>query len=439
MRATLVILLAVSSAGLLVAGYFAPSLAAFFAGAILLVLVLGPLTCLCGYGRWPGSLLSLNLALSALLLLLLVGEGGWRLLRPAVPEASAAAVYSYDEARGEPEAFRRWWLGYVGEWLRGRRIYSRPDPDGVLPGVLVPGARTNFFDGEIRINALGFRGPEIQPQKGDRYRIVALGTSTTFGATLGASDQTWPRKLERFIAERLHCAVSVEVVNAGGIAYRLHHNLVRLERDVLPLDPDLVISFHNHNGFRVVKSLQVPERGRSVTTPERGSLALGAVEAIVRRAFTRNSVSARRRDLADLDFDPVAFEAGLLDSELAADYRRLVAVARDHGVALVLCNHPLAVNGESPAEVVRFYESGFPDVHAAIVLNRMHTKLVAEIARREGVPLIDTLPTLDGAWRDAYVDLFHYTEAGRERLAERMFEGLAPILAAEPRLRCEPR
>jgi lysophospholipase L1-like esterase len=172
--------------------------------------------------------------------------------------------------------------------------------------------------------------------------------------------------------------------------------------------------------------------------PARGSRLLEGAERLLRRALERDDVLARRRQISAIEVD-AAFEAGLFETELADDYRALVAVARKHGLALVLCTHPLAVNADSPEDVVRFYEAGFPDVRGSIELNRLHSKLVRAIGREQGVPVIDVLPKLDGAWRDAYIDLFHYTELGRERVAERMFEGLRPLLSAGPRPRCVPR
>jgi hypothetical protein len=42
---------------------------------------------------------------------------------------------------------------------------------------------------KFRINSRGFRDREFAADKGDSYRIVALGESTTMGATIAPDDQ----------------------------------------------------------------------------------------------------------------------------------------------------------------------------------------------------------------------------------------------------------
>ena len=45
------------------------------------------------------------------------------------------------------------------------------------------------------------------------------------------------------------CSRPVEVVNAGTEAYTLEDNLERMRRDILPLNPDLILSTHGMNGL----------------------------------------------------------------------------------------------------------------------------------------------------------------------------------------------
>jgi lysophospholipase L1-like esterase len=402
-------------------------------------LALGPLPLLLGRRRWSEGLLASGLALSAVVLGLTALEVALRTLRPERPPVPPQATYAYDQARGNPEAFRRWWIRYLGEWARTRAAIVAPDPRGEVPGIPIPGASVRFFDSEFHINAHGFRGPELAPEKGERYRIVILGTSTTFGATLEPEHETWPTKLERRIREGLVCRAPIEVINAGRIGYLLEHNLARLERDILPLDPDMIVSFHNHAGFRVLKSFRGARGAEPAPAPVRGSLLVGRVERLLHNALERRQIDAHRLELAGVSLDEREFAAGLLKTELASDYRRLIAATAAHPARLVLCTHPLAVNAESPDSVIRFYEAGFPDVRVAIFLNEMHTRLVKELGRAGGVPVIDTTPGLDGAYDSSYIDLVHFTEVGRERLAEMVFRGLVPLLSEEPRPGCAPR
>jgi lysophospholipase L1-like esterase len=129
-----------------------------------------------------------------------------------------------------------------------RQIYIA-DPAGVVPFRLGPGRHAPFFQSTISINSSGFRGKEILQPKGNAYRIVALGESTTFGCTLNPEDRPWPEWLEEIIARKLSPTRRVEVINAGVASYTLENNVDRLARDILPLKPDLIISYHGVNGF----------------------------------------------------------------------------------------------------------------------------------------------------------------------------------------------
>ena len=123
----------------------------------------------------------------------------------------------------------------------------------------------------------------------------------------------------------------------------------------------------------------------------------------------------------------------------AGHYERLVGSARRGGAQIVLATFNMAVNAASPEQAIRFYEAIVPDVHARIVANRIHTEIVLDVGRRLGVRTLDTSVGLDGAYRDAYIDIAHFNQLGRERLAAHFLAGLREILATHPRSRCRPR
>jgi len=369
--------------------------------------------------------IALAVGLAVVEVFLRVGDGA----AEAVPPPP---VYTFADARADPAAFRRWAEAYLAEWERTRRFYLMEDPRGVNPMVLRPGSRFRFFESPHRINAQGFRGEEIASPKGGRYRIVALGESTTFGATLRADDRPWPAVLEARIARELACEAPVEVVNAGIPGWTLANNLARLDADIWPLDPDLLLSYHGYNGFpyliQALPSLQV---GRAPRAPERPSALLRRVEQALRVAWFR------RRFRAAQDVDASVLETDLHATRYAELYRELVFEARRHGVPLVLATFNLAVTPGSPEPVLAFYEEMFPDVRARALANRLHNRLVREIGEAYDVPVVDTSPGLDGAWSDAYIDPMHLTQTGRDRLAAHWLDGLRPRLAAEAG--CRPR
>jgi hypothetical protein len=68
----------------------------------------------------------------------------------------------------------------------------------------------------------------------------------------------------------------------------------------------------------------------------------------------------------------------------------------------------------------------------------LHTRLLRELANPPGVRFIDTAPEVDGQYDELFIDLVHFTQAGRERLAGSFLTGVREILLTHPRLRCRP-
>ena len=49
---------------------------------------------------------------------------------------------------------------------------------------LCPGINTYFGSMHLTVNRLGLRGPEVLEKGADEFRILSLGESSTFGATV---------------------------------------------------------------------------------------------------------------------------------------------------------------------------------------------------------------------------------------------------------------
>jgi peptidoglycan/LPS O-acetylase OafA/YrhL/lysophospholipase L1-like esterase len=352
----------------------------------------------------------------------------------------AQPTYSYRAAHANPTAFATWWFYYLNEWIRDdgiRAAIDAPDPQKKLPFILVPGSSGRMFDTTIRINNLGFRGPDIARDKGDAFRIIALGESQTFGPTLRDGDKPWPELLQDLFDKHASCGRRIEILNAGTEAYTLEDNLERMRRDILPLRPDLILSTHGMNGFLPFGLRRVPEPSEPGVRPRASALIGRAVLTIERAAHDwrdRNAAQARPVALAPMS------DAELMRSRYAGDYRKLIVLARDNGADIALADSTMAVNESSPREVKDFYGAVFKPIDDIIAANEAHNRMVKLIAREDGAPLIDMAEGVDGVWDDdLYLDIVHFTEAGNERVASLMFRALLPILAERHGLRCELR
>ena len=354
--------------------------------------------------------------------------------RDVAPAKPATPVYSFTAANGDPAAFKLWWEYYAGEWFRpngGKASTEMPDPKGILPFVFIPNSVGPFFDAVVRINNFGFRGADIEFDKGNRYRIFALGESPTFGATIRRDDLPWPDVLGKLIQSRLQCDRPIEVINAGTEAYNLQNNLERVRRDIIPLKPDLVLSYHGFNGARFVDVDPVEGAAPAAPSKDQGPSAL--VNELVYRIklfrWRKSSVTV-----------PTFSQETILHSRYAELYRELIGLGRDNDFLIVLANFSMVVVPSSPREVVEFYQRAFVGIDQTMARMAAHNDIVEKLAAEANVPFIDTTPNLAGEWdEDLFLDPVHFTQKGSNRLAETMLSGLLPILRGNESLRCRER
>lgn len=336
-----------------------------------------------------------------------------------------ARYFSYENARRDPVAFARWWKYFFGQWCALADQIDVPDPAGVLPFRLRPHCRVPFFQSTICINSNGFRGAEIAVPKPDVYRIVILGESTTFGCTLNPEDRPWPEWLQDMINRRIHGSRPVEVINAGVAAYTLEDNVKRLSTDILPLKPDMIISYHGINGFAWFDPSLPPVRARRPPRfRERPLRLLADAEYHLRLLIYQATLRANSRVPGGSAVHP-------MDTQYAREYEQLIHIARTNNIRLALANFSMAVNGDSDRDVIEFYRGGFPTVYRLIAANQLHNELVGELAAEHPeIVCVNTHPGLDGR-HEQFVDLVHFTESGRKQLAENIFAGIRPLLEKE--------
>ncbi|MGH0030882.1 MAG: SGNH/GDSL hydrolase family protein [Myxococcota bacterium] len=131
----------------------------------------------------------------------------------------------------------------------GRQLILRPSDDPRLRYELVPGASGRFWGTEVRINAHGFRGPELAAD-GAGPRVLVLGDSIAFGNGV-AEDDVVSSQLARLLAERGRAA---EVVNLGVGGFDTLQEAALLETRGLALAPDAIVLVYCLNDIAVVST-----------------------------------------------------------------------------------------------------------------------------------------------------------------------------------------
>lgn len=348
----------------------------------------------------------------------------WPPVRLTEP-SPARHLYLYRVAERDPTGFKEWCAEYDAQLDSLWKGLFKPDPTDKLPYLVRRGARHTFFQSPIRINKRGFRGPAIPSGKGRTYRIVALGESSTFGFTLNRGDKTWPVLLQQMIRQRLDLSRPVEVINAGLPGFCIEDNLHRLARDILPLKPDMVISYHGYNGFFLIHPA-LPRVCNNAPPAYRDR----PLKILANCEYRLRLMLAEHREVAKLYRHPIRL-ADPLNNRYARDYLALIQAAQTNHFKLVLANFSMAVNAHTDLDVVQFYRQRFPVVFWQIKANEVHSTIVRRLAESHtNVFFVDTHPGLDGKC-DEFIDLVHFDQAGRRQLAENIFAGITNILEEE--------
>jgi len=107
----------------------------------------------------------------------------------------------------------------------------------------------SWEQGVNRHNSLGYRGEEVDIEKGDgEFRIICLGGSTTYTSVVQDHRLSYPAQLQN----QLHEAGfdNVTVINAGLYDYTTWESLINFQFRSLDLEPDMVIVYHAINDIQ---------------------------------------------------------------------------------------------------------------------------------------------------------------------------------------------
>ncbi|MBW2272154.1 MAG: SGNH/GDSL hydrolase family protein [Deltaproteobacteria bacterium] len=199
-------------------------------------------------------LLRLGLLATSLLAVLLLFEGGLRLL-------GYTAIY---EVYSKPSLL--WQRDDTLGWSHvpnSSEVYVGPRPWPVE------------FSTEVHINSLGLRGPEIEALPEEGYRILFLGDSV-----VAAFEVHQQETFVQLIGERLEGELSlpVQTINAGVRGYGTDQSLLYYRERGRKFEPDMVVFIHSINDFRNNTTLH--RMGRPFGKPAFGLDAQGELELL---------------------------------------------------------------------------------------------------------------------------------------------------------------
>jgi hypothetical protein len=238
-----------------------------------------------------------------------------------------------------------------------------------------------------RLNNLGFRGPDVGGKRPERPRIVAIGSSETFGL-YEEEGKEWPAQLrERLEAE----GVDAEVINTAFYGFGLQRNVEQFERRVLPLQPDVAILYldpysgHYLKGIDATRKPSTDHWGSSLRLGRKvWSLVQGVVPRPLYKAYLQALVvrERRRHQLEVLDrVPPVVYD------RIRDDLERLIALANEHGVRLILTSHIRRT--DDLALLMAQRDRAVLTFGAIVEAHERTNALFAEVASAHGLPFVD--------------------------------------------------
>jgi lysophospholipase L1-like esterase len=119
-------------------------------------------------------------------------------------------------------------------------LYGRLVPPGqvlVFPANYRVSYQTPEFSFTAATNSIGIRDREVSVGKNDRFRVLAMGDSFTYGWGVQA-EQSWPKVAEKLLGQN---GREVEVLNLGCPGSSVDAYALIAERAVPMLQPDLVL------------------------------------------------------------------------------------------------------------------------------------------------------------------------------------------------------
>jgi lysophospholipase L1-like esterase len=282
--------------------------------------------------------------------------------------------------------------------------------------------KPGYSAGGIRINSLGFRGPEISRERADSVaRIATIGDSTTFGPR--EDECAYPYLLQDLLQPR-----QFEVVNAGVEGYRGDRALVHLQRDVVPLHPDLVTVFIGWDDLYQTNPFADSQQLALQTSPLQQVLSWSSTAQAFRQLYYQHLASHIELGAAD-DSVRLALVQSYRPQAFADRLHRIVQAARDGCADVVVFTWPTVLGPDmSTAELDRviypYYTHSLEELKALYV---DYQTTVRQVAADDHVPVIDVAAWFDGANKaDLFVDALHFTCAGHAVVAYH----LAPLIAA---------
>jgi lysophospholipase L1-like esterase len=296
--------------------------------------------------------------------------------------------------------------------------------------------RPNSSYKKWRLNSLGFRGPEVQK---DRFRIICLGESETFGLYEQPGNE-YPAQLERDL-NRWAGRDVFQVIDAAIPGQTLVSTAQRVPEIIAQTKPQIAMIYPAPSYYIWLPKMRSGEQLGVVGKRSGFELRIAdnfwnllkeALAKLPRRVRIASYEIQINRQVAALN-SPVMDRVPQENVDLfKRDLLGLVQALRASGVQPLLVTHAtyFGDNYKTPdrltlAEWRKIYpmlkETGFLDME-----NRM-SAVMRDLATEQHIPLIDIAKEMP-AGPKYFADMVHFTDEGASVMAAKLAEGLEPAI-----------
>jgi lysophospholipase L1-like esterase len=311
------------------------------------------------------------------------------------------------------------------QWVRygsaGTTLYSTLiDPGTGLP-VPVAGETT----GTLRINALGFRGPEISALKpvGAR-RLAFVGSSTTFCAEVSSNELAWPHLTWQAVQANWP-AIRFDYVNAAFPGYTTNVSRRAVLQRLPRLEPDVIVIYEGINDISRDTRQQAEQAGFAapIDSESRGIARYSLAYRLIRKnleLIERRDLAARRGYVPQLDTLTAVFAQNLDD---------LVTAAQTVAPVVAVATLTQKVRPDQPLEVqhananTHHYYMPHLSVAAVLEVYAAYNNVIRAVARNRRILLIEGEQLIPGDDRH-FRDSVHFSDEGSRAMAARVAAAL---------------
>jgi lysophospholipase L1-like esterase len=180
------------------------------------------------------------------------------------------------------------------------------------------------------------------------------------------------------------------VINVGVSGWTTYQGLQQLKRDVLPLKPKIITVYYGWNDHWASFGVEDKDVGRFNRDHPGWLLKLNRLklvqlfQSVFIRQYKTNTTELRPSRVSLADFK--------------SNLRQITRMAADNGIVPVLITAPSShVKGEEPQYLA---ERGLTDLNNLVPLHQEYVGAVREVAREEGVHLVDLAEEFDKLFQE---------------------------------------